>query len=91
MLSSESQAGIKTCFLWFSSETGSDRREVFGGIWLCARRPIQRYMDHRDRTSFTEARSSSMFFCLSVCLSVCYAIVYIFCQRLQARVFDISR
>ena len=62
--------GIRTEFLRFIAETGSDRREVFGGILLCAPRPIQRYMDHRDRTSFTEARSSSMFFCLFVCLFV---------------------
>jgi len=53
--------GIQTWFLRFITETGSDRREVFGGILLCAPRPIQRYIDHRDRTSFTEVRSSSMF------------------------------
>ncbi len=53
----------------FITETGSDWREVIGGILLCAPRPIQRYMDHRDRTSFTEARSLIMF----VCLFFCYA------------------
>ena len=53
--------------LRFISETGSDRREVFGGILLCAPRPIQRYMDHRDRTSFKEVRSSTMFVCLFFC------------------------
>ena len=73
MLSSQGQGGIRTEFLRFIAETGSDRREVFGGISLCAPRPTQRYMDHRDRTSFTEARSSSMFIYLSVCLFVCYA------------------
>jgi len=37
---------------------------------LCAPRPIQRYMDHRDRTSFTEVRSSSMFVRLFFCDAV---------------------
>ena len=60
--------GDKTWFLRYISETGSGRREVFGGILLCALRPIQRYIDHRDRTSFTEVRSSSMFVCFSVTL-----------------------
>ncbi len=58
--------GIQTWFLRFISETGSDRREVFGGILQCA----QRYMDHRDRTSFTEARSLIMFVFPSVFPSV---------------------
>ncbi len=55
-------------FLRYISETGSDRREVFGGIFLYYFRPIQRYMAHRDRTSFTEVRSSTLFFCFSVTL-----------------------
>ena len=73
MLLSEASGGIQTWFLRFISETGSDRRDVFGGILLCAPRPIQRYMDHRDRTSSTEARTTSLFICLCVCVSVCYA------------------
>ncbi len=68
MFSSDHSGGIKTRFLRFISETGSDRREVFGGVLLCAPRPMQRYMDHRDRTSFTEARSLIMFFLPSVTL-----------------------
>ncbi len=67
MLSSD-HSGDKNMVLRFISETGSDRREVFGGILLCAPRRIQRYMDHGDRTSFTEVRSSSMFFFPSVFL-----------------------
>ncbi len=69
MLPSEHSEGIKTWFLRFITETGSDRRDVFGGILLCAPRPILRYIDHRDRTSFKKVRSSSMF----VCLFFCYA------------------
>ncbi len=61
------RGGGKNVVLLYISETGSDQREVFRGILLCAPRPIQRYMDHRDRTSSTEARSSSMFFCLFFC------------------------
>ncbi len=61
LLSSDRLGGIKTWFLRFITETGSDRRGVFGGILLCAPRPIQRYMDHRDPTSFRKVRSSSMF------------------------------
>jgi len=41
-----------------------NRKWSAGSVWgyfaMCPR-PIQRYMDHRDRTSFTEARSSTMF------------------------------
>ena len=64
MLSCPGQLEKKTEFLRFISETGSDRKKVLGGILLCAPRPIQRYMDHSDRTSFTEVRSSSLFICL---------------------------
>ena len=67
LLSSYRLAGIQTWFLRFISETGSDGREVIGGILLYYFRPIQRYMDRRDRTSSTEARSTTLFFCLSVC------------------------
>ena len=44
-------------------------------------------MDHRDRTSFTEARSSTMFVFLFVCLLRWF---FEFCRTLQARVFDLS-
>ena len=40
---------------------------MFGGILLYYFRPIQRYMDRRDRISSTEARTTSLFICLCVC------------------------
>jgi len=38
-------------------------------------RPIQRYMDHRDQTSFTEARSLIMFVCVCVSVTLIFRIL----------------
>jgi len=63
--------------------TGSDRREVFGGILLCAR-------DLSNGTWIIAIGYHSRKLGRRVCfLSVCFSVTLIFefCQRLQARVF----
>jgi len=75
--------GDKTWFLRFISETRSNRREVFGGILLCAPRPI-----HSNGTWIIAIGHHSWKLGRQVSLFLCYANLSEFCRMLQARVFD---